>query len=142
MKKRLGLPNFSIAPKEDATRIEILPSGASAKRASLIAPPGLRLGQLAQHFAQYPCLRIEGVSFSTSDEAVTLLESVADALFFEIDVRFDITLALRRGYNRQQIRPLGPADELSRKPLQFPEYRYEKHPISLYWYARRALGMP
>ncbi len=77
-----------------------------------------------------------------SRRGVTLLELVADALFFEIDVRFDITLGLRRGYNRQQIRPLSPADELSRKPLQFPEYRYEKHPISLYWYARRGLGMP
>jgi hypothetical protein len=62
-------------------------------------------------------------------------------VFFEIDVRFDITLGLRR-FGKQQIRPLSPADELSRKPLQFPEYHYEKHPISLYWYARRAFGMP
>jgi hypothetical protein len=140
-KRLFGLPASPYSWNKDATRIDILQSDGSGRKVSLIPPPGLRLGQFGRHYSQYLCLRIEGASFGSQDQAVTLLESVADALFFEIDVRFDITLGLRRDYKRQ-IGPLCRSDELSRKPLQFPEYRYDKQPISLYWYARRGLGMP
>ena len=84
---------------------------------------------------------IEGLSISNHDQAVQLLETVADALFFEIDIRFNIPLGLRK-VRRPLVRPLIKSDELSRKPLQFPNCRYDREPASLYWYGRSATGMP
>jgi hypothetical protein len=73
------------------------------------------------------------------EEAVALLEKISNALFFEIEIKFNIPIALQR------IRPLvRPRSRLpsERPELAFPASEYDPQPMSLYWYARSAAGMP
>lgn len=102
----------------------------SARISSLLARTGLR-----------PSLVIKGIHIRTHDRALEVLEAIANSLFFEIDVRFNLPLSLLRARTRVP-RPITKSDELARKPLQFPADRYDKQAASLYWYGRMAIGMP
>lgn len=87
-------------------------------------------------------LKVTRPGIATHDGAIELLRRVADALFFQIDLLTDIPLSLtrdRRGQLRRRPRRRTPA---ARSGLEFPRNAYETAPVSLYWYARSAVGMP
>jgi hypothetical protein len=84
-------------------------------------------------------LAIEGLPSDRHDELTTALESVANALFFEIDVSFDTALTLQRP---RVVRRTRFGDRAERGPITFPRSMYDREPMSLYWYARGAGGMP
>ncbi len=85
-------------------------------------------------------VRISGLNISQHDQAVELLERIADSLFFEFDLSTGISLSLgrtkkfhvRRFFNRPK----------SKVELTFPKYEYNHDAMLLYWYARGAQGMP
>jgi hypothetical protein len=88
-----------------------------------------------------PSIRIEGVRIARHDTALEILEKLANSLFLEVDLKLGVPLTLireRRITSRD--RPL--RQELSARDLQFPHSEYPSQPMSLYWYARSAIGMP
>lgn len=86
-------------------------------------------------------LKLERVRISQHDHALKLLERISNALFFQIDLAFDIHFSLARG--RQRLgRVTRRPDGHSKIEIGFPKNEYDEAPISLYWYARGAVGMP
>jgi hypothetical protein len=79
------------------------------------------------------------VDFATS---VSVLETISNSLFFQIEMELGIALSLRKTFRR---RVSARSRFRSRKEtwdLEFPKHEYDKAPISLYWYAKSARGMP
>lgn len=84
-------------------------------------------------------LKIRGLGVKTHDDAVQMLSAYSDSLFFQIDARWGVPIQLvRRGPRRVSRRPVTRRDER----LAFPRSRYDPEPMSLFWYGRRARGMP
>jgi hypothetical protein len=75
------------------------------------------------------------------DQAISFLERVSNSLFFQIDLLSNVSLGLSRIRQR-------PTKGLRRKrsgiteELQYPTTEYDEAPVSLYWYAKSAVGMP
>lgn len=85
-------------------------------------------------------LRIRGLTVSQHDRALALLEKLAHSLFFQIDLSTGIALSLVRERRRGRLRRAArPGLVLS---ATFPQREYDAAPMSLYWYARSAAGMP
>ena len=86
-------------------------------------------------------LQIKGLQFSNHDHALNLLNKLSNSLFFQIDMALGVPLGLVK-----ERRPIRAARRPKRKSeigeLQFPKTEYDEAPISLYWYARSAIGMP
>src|SRR5436190_10124562 len=85
-------------------------------------------------------LRITGAKISTNVEALTLLEKIANAFFFEIDLLLGIPLILEK--ERRSIRSRKAASNVTGKQLTFPASQHDSRPMSLYWHARVSRGMP
>ncbi|HKP53080.1 MAG TPA: hypothetical protein VJ183_10575 [Chloroflexia bacterium] len=89
----------------------------------------------------HPSIHISGLHISRHDEGLRYLERVANSVFFEIDLKLNLSLTLIR--ERAPLRPnRGRSIKRDELDLQFPHYEYHEEPISLYWYARSARGMP
>jgi hypothetical protein len=88
-----------------------------------------------------PALRIENVQVARHDDALDLLERLANSFFFQLDLEFDTPLSLAPRRRRAFRRPF-PRGQRGAPDLQFPRTEYDRDPISLYWYARSATGMP
>jgi hypothetical protein len=89
-------------------------------------------------------IRISGVSVDTHDEALSLLIKVSDAVFFDLDVCFELPCRLvkdsaRMSYPSWRGRAAQCPPDNSPK---FPVNQYASEPLSLYWYARSADSMP
>lgn len=88
-----------------------------------------------------PTFRIEGLAMSRHDDALELLERLSSSFFFQLDLLRDVTLTLTR--RRRPLRTrFGHRLRPELKTLEFPKTEYDRDPISLYWYARSAHGMP
>lgn len=86
-------------------------------------------------------IQIKGVKISTHDGAVSLLERLTNSLFFQIDLDRNRALCLKR--ERRPFRRLSfRGHETTQFELQFPRTEFDDSPITLYWYARSARGMP
>jgi hypothetical protein len=86
-------------------------------------------------------LRIEGAEMATENDAIELLNRVADSVFFQLDLSMELPLALVRdwylnGHGRSH-KKSKPTDSFS--PIR---YEYDRQPMSLYWYAKAAAEMP
>jgi hypothetical protein len=88
-----------------------------------------------------PTLKIRGVNITNHDHALEVLETIRDSLFFDIDLRYGLALALQRIRSRRPS-PIRSRTEISQEPVQLPRSRYAREPLALYWYARSAVGMP
>jgi hypothetical protein len=87
-----------------------------------------------------PTLKIREIPIDTHERALEVLEAIAGSFFFELDLRFGIPMGLQRSQEaRLRPRPKASGDL---EPMQFPRTRYGKEPLTLYWYARSARGMP
>jgi hypothetical protein len=89
-------------------------------------------------------IKIENLDISTHDEALDILERISGSLFFQIDMLTNFPLALIRERRPLFLRSLirKSSDQTSIVGLKFPEYQYDKEPLSLYWYAKSATQMP
>jgi hypothetical protein len=86
-------------------------------------------------------LTIEGFQFGTTDESVSKLEMFRDDLAFDFDLKYGMPFALRRrparsSYRRRGVRIANPSEP------SWPRNSYPSDPVSLYWYARSASGLP
>ncbi len=87
-------------------------------------------------------LKLTGCNVARHDHALSLLKKVAGSTFFQIDRLSDIPLVLER-----ERRPSFGAGRPRKKvnlssDLQYPKTEFDDAPLSLYWYARSASGMP
>ncbi len=88
-------------------------------------------------------IKIENLNISRHDEALDILERISGALFFQIDMFTNLPFALIRERRPRILRPIPKSyDQSSIVGLKFPEYQYDKEPLSLYWYAKSATQMP
>lgn len=89
-------------------------------------------------------IKIAGLKISNNDEAATILEKLANSLFFQIQSPPVIPLMLETYYEtplRFPVRVRGM--KKAAKPLiGFPKYEYDRDPLNLYWYAKSAYEMP
>lgn len=85
-------------------------------------------------------LKIRGISAQGHDETLQRFEDIVGAVFFDLDLRYGIHVAL----TRQMVRL--PSNGLRNRTLEgaptFPRLRYPAEALSLYWYGRSASGMP
>jgi hypothetical protein len=68
------------------------------------------------------------------------LERLANSLFFQIDLKLGMPLTLQRERRRLNVKRGGSAGK--KEDLDFPSQEYDHQPMSLYWYAKSARGMP
>ncbi|MCC4318082.1 hypothetical protein [Streptomyces malaysiensis] len=86
-------------------------------------------------------LRLKGRKNRTHDEALKFLETVGNSVLFEIDLRYGISLTMRRVRSLGGLR-IGRRAARVDTPPTLPKLQYATEPLSLYWYARSAQGMP
>jgi hypothetical protein len=86
-------------------------------------------------------LKISRDGLTQHDAALELLRRLSDALFFQIDLLHEVSLTLGRDRRSTARRRSGKRPNKSRE-VAFPTHEYDAAPISLYWYARSAVGMP
>jgi len=90
-------------------------------------------------------LKITNIAINTEENARTLLEKISNALFFQINILYNmsITLSPRRIPRTEKIirrrRLRNPTSE--NRPLKL-DYEYEKTPMSLYWFAQNNIESP
>ncbi len=86
-------------------------------------------------------VRIFTPTSSQHDQAKDLLEKVTNSIFFQIDMMSGDALSLVRERASRSIRGrrVGGVIEAS---LKYPDHEYDNAPMSLYWYAKSAVGMP
>lgn len=87
-------------------------------------------------------LKLSGCQVTTHDSALALLNKVAGAVLFQLDLLSDVPISLERSRyrsvnGRRNKKPANPVKE-----MQYPKTQYDSAPMSLYWYARSAAGMP
>jgi hypothetical protein len=117
-------------PERDAEEVRL-----SSPSACLVALTQRRLrgpGRLA--------LVIEHCEVRQHDQALKLLERLANAIFFQLDLLRSVPLTLAKRRRRTGPRPRLPCSRSSE--LVFPRHEYDDAPMSLYWYGRSAVGMP
>ena len=91
-------------------------------------------------------LKIINSEKTTHDSAKETLEKIANSIFFQIDLAFEISIILQS----QRESFIERRDKRSRKKLFIdksanisePKYEYDSEPISLYWYAKESSNMP
>ncbi|MEV6832359.1 hypothetical protein [Amycolatopsis sp. NPDC051102] len=87
-------------------------------------------------------LRIDCPQVSKHDQAKEILETYSSALFFELDVKFNIALSLarRREYVGAARRTLNAKGE--QQYPQLPKRKYAREAVTLYSYGRAATNTP
>lgn len=82
----------------------------------------------------------------THDAAKEILEKIANSIFFQIDLNYEIALNLqsqKETFNdrrKKRMRKRMFVDEAA--TIKEPKYEYDSEPISLYWYAKESFNMP
>lgn len=90
-------------------------------------------------------LKITNIAINTEENARILLEKISNALFFQINILYNlsITLSPRRIPRTEKIirrrRLRNPTSENRALKL---DYEYEKTPMSLYWFAQNNIESP
>lgn len=88
-------------------------------------------------------LKIKGLSFNTHDKALSILDKLASAVLFQIDLAKEVSLALARDARRPLIIKSKSAKKIKKSDeYHFPTTCYDLEPLSLYWYAKSAVGIP
>lgn len=85
-------------------------------------------------------LKITNIPITTHSEALEVLEKISNSFLFQLDLKTNIPVSLSR--SRRGRRPARSTSNNENPDFQFPKYEFDKAPISLYWYARGAIGMP
>lgn len=83
-------------------------------------------------------IKIRGGAARTSDEAVELLEDVANSFLFDLDLLHDLPIALATHHARERSLRRPRSDRARRFPLN----RYPPEPLALYRYGRSAGDLP
>ncbi len=117
-------------------------SPASANASIALSPVSGDLRGLTSCPEMSLSLKIRKEGLAQHDQATNLLRKIADSFFFQVDLLADVPFTLskdRRSIVRRRSKARG---TFAQKPPEFPRTEYDSAPMSLYWYARSATGMP
>lgn len=106
-----------------------------------IGPSSKEYQLLSSGFGRAATLKIKGVQNSTHDQALEFLEGVGNSILFELDMNYGMPLTMRRMRSAPPWRGRRRQVHSEAAPV-LPRLRYGKEPLSLYSYARSAIGMP
>lgn len=85
-------------------------------------------------------IKLTGFKVSTHDQALEVLESISNSIFFQIDSKYNIPLSLTfRTPPKKTIRKRQKPYEVK---IDFPKFSYDSDAVSLYWFAHKAQGFP
>ena len=90
-------------------------------------------------------LKIENISVETEEKAKNYLEKLSNALFFQLDVIYGLTITLAPGRMSRTERSLRRRRILQPKAEKREiklNYEYDKTPLSLYWFAQKNIESP
>lgn len=87
-------------------------------------------------------LKLTGINISRYDDAIKILTKLTDSFFYQIDLSFSVALNLVRERRRPALFRNLIKTNATIEDIQFPRNEYDEAPMSLYWYARSAQGMP
>lgn len=91
-------------------------------------------------------LKITNSKTQTHDTSKEALEKIANSIFFQIDLNFEIAMNLqsqRESYIDRRNKRLRKQKSIDvSATLKEPKYEYDTEPISLYWYAKESVNMP
>ena len=85
-------------------------------------------------------LKLTGIKVKQHSKCLGLLKKISNSLFFQLDIQKNIAITLVK--DRRPLRRIGRRNKDDGIELEFPKIELDEGPISLYWYARSALGMP
>ncbi|MEZ7130464.1 methylamine utilization protein MauJ [Nonomuraea sp. AD125B] len=86
-------------------------------------------------------LRLQGVKEHRHDALLALLQNVSDSIFFDMDVRYNVPLRLRKVTRAIRLKK-NPSSGSAVDVPRMPRSTYQPKALSLYWYGRSAAGMP
>lgn len=117
------------------------PEDQEARPKYKISPASPEFNALVQlpPIARRYTLKIEGLSVSNHDQASFLLSKYANSLLFQLDLLAGASFMLERERVRRFLPYRRNTETVS---IQYPAIEYDQAPLSLYWYARSARGMP
>lgn len=136
----LGKGLFQVVKEDEDIDVTL---SATVGTAAVALSPTSEVLEMLSHKAHRSSLslKISGVSVRRHENAVDLLRRIADSLLFQIDTSLGLAFNLTREFTgpmrRTRHRTIASLDE-----LQFPTQEYDDAPMSLFWYARSAHGMP
>ncbi|MFT4017912.1 MAG: hypothetical protein QM668_13185 [Agriterribacter sp.] len=137
--KEEGNYNFYFPSPDESTKIQI---GQSSTAFSFLSGNKTESVLWVRDLRAYSTIRIEGVIFETHQQAKELITTIANSVFFQIDLitNIPIHLALERGLQRE----IRLRRKIAREEISFsaPKFQYDFEAISLFWYARTAITMP
>ena len=96
----------------------------------------------ARRLKKFSTIRLEGVKFETHNQAKEIMLTIANSVFFQIDLVTNIPVRL--ALDRNLLREIRIRKKDTKETFQFfaPKFKYDEEAISLYWYARTAVNMP
>lgn len=130
-----------LSEADQVPRLELPPPSPDIKTSLVLGPPSAELSTLIRGQRPRLSLLINSEGITQHDQALELVRRASDALFFQIDLLHEIPLTLVRE-RRPPARRRRSARAEPSADISFPAYEYDSAPVSLYWYARSAIGMP
>jgi len=83
-------------------------------------------------------LKVLGPPLESSAETLEEIQKLADAFFFDMDVRYGVSIELFAAPHR----PFRSATSRMKTPPIFPINKYQPQPVALYRYGRSAVNLP
>ncbi|WP_095162621.1 hypothetical protein [Pseudomonas sp. Irchel 3F5] len=85
-------------------------------------------------------LKLYGVTCKGHDTVLEFLNKIAGSVLFQIELASGVALIMKR--NRVRRRLQNASGFQGQLDIVYPEREFDEAPLSLYWYARSASGMP
>lgn len=137
-----GVPLVELENRWSSLEVKMESGSMPTKVTASISPASVECQALTGSRPTHLSLKIQRDGLIQHDQSMQLLRKVADALFFQIDLLTDLPLSLARDRKSLMRRRTRIRGSLAEKPPEFPRVEYDSAPMSLYWYARSATGLP
>ncbi|AFZ24252.1 hypothetical protein Cylst_2008 [Cylindrospermum stagnale PCC 7417] len=129
--------------EDENGNVELVPDDDNLSVRIIIGSPSREMMVISRgYFERYNSmsLKVTGLNVKQHDQALLLLNKISNSLFFQIDIQEGIPLTLLKFRRMNRVRRKRSKEESTF--IQFPKTEFDEAPISLYWYARGAIGMP
>lgn len=97
---------------------------------------------IRSHLRNRITLKLSGCHITKHEAALALLNKTADSIFFQLDILSEVSLGIEKERRHFQIGRRKKKRRNQTTELQYPKTQFDAAPLSLYWYARSATGMP
>lgn len=123
-----------------SSKLELVPDAPLSGPKIVLSQPTENIRALARANSGLS-VRLVNAGVTQHDQAAALLEKFTRPLFFQIDLLTNVPLSIQSARGRGMPMRRASTPEIT-SSLQYPRNEYDDAPLSLYWYARSAVGMP